>query len=359
MYEVAHVAGNKVEAACALQSLSNIMGQITSSNHHHHNSNSSGGKATNNSKIYPRHSMSAATTAAASVAAAAARKDDQLYRDHLKDMYKIRESIRHKDSSSNVISNGRMADRPVTISEMNAYNVEKSEAVKNVPSSVAVPSAKVKNNKEFYTVGEGYHKTENCYYKTPDGGFHKLPPDSFHKMSEICYTKLADGSFRRLDDLQNTTTNGGATTGDSATTNGSHHKVRNQMIKFLKRSKSHTPATIKELQKSKDEKRERLNAAAAAMERHNNSGNRKVVVTMMENGGLPIVATSKPASKREPINRDKSHSSHNKDYNRNVAKVGFFFYFYIFCYVHIFYQIKKKKRRSDEEIRNARAMVHL
>lgn len=297
MYEVAHVAGNKVEAACALQSLSNIMGQITSSHHH--------GKSSN-TKIYPRHSMSSTTSSAA----ATARKDEKLYRDHLKDMYKLRESFRSKDTSSN--GQIRIPDRPVTISEMNAYNVEKSEAVNNGNSTKIS-----KNNKEFYTVGEGYHKTDSCYYKTPDGGYHKLPPDSFHKMSEICYTKLPDGSFKRIDQLNNTVNGSGATAGDADSIggHGSQHKVRNQMIRFLKRSKSHTPATIKEMQKAKDKERERMQAAVAA------GGNRKVVVTMMENGGLPIVATSK-APKREQVVRDKSQHNH-KEHRNNNTKVSF------------------------------------
>lgn len=281
MYEVAQVAGNKVEAACALQSLSNIMGQITSS--HHNGKNVRG-------KVYPRHSTTSASPQVA--IGTATLRDDKLYGDRIKDLYTLRDSTRSKNLV--ITNNGpRPADRPVTISQMNAYNVEKTEAVKSIGSTM-------KNNKEFYTVGEGYHKTESCYYKTADGRYHKLPPDSFHKMSEICYTKLPDGSFRRLDDLNNTVNE----------SNTSNHKVRNQMIRFLKRSKSHTPATIKEAQKNREKERERLNA----------SGNRKVVVTMMENGGLPIVATSKP--NKPAVTKDKANA--NKDVRNNGAKVILF-----------------------------------
>lgn len=298
MYEGACVAGNKVEAAFALQSQSNIMGaQLSGGSSHHSKSNSSNSSSGPN-KVYPRHSINGASPA---------RKDEHTYRDQ---MHKIRASIRTKDPSMRIAG----SDRPVTISEMNAYNVEKSsEPIKKI------------HNKEFYTGAEGYHKTEHCYYKTPDGGFHKLPPDSFNKMSEICYTKLADGSFRRLD-----TMNGGATlpsatskqTDEHDPASGSHHRVRNQMIRFLKRSKSHTPATIKELQRAKEKERERLQAAAA-MERHQNGGNRKVVVTMMESGGLPVVATSKPTPRRVETMRE-TKSSGGKDHHgrsNSTAKV--------------------------------------
>lgn len=302
MYEVAHTPYNQIEPESTFSSISDIMGQSSSnSNRHssyHQQQQQRQFMTGQSSKVYPRHSMSTA---------------DQ----HLKDKYKLRESTRAKNSNSSIVNGSRPGgDRPVTISEMNAYNVEKSGAhngaalvIKEAPLKTAT-----KNNREFYSVGEGYHKTEFCYYKTPDGGFHKLPPDSFHKMSEICYAKLSDGSFRRLDDVGKSSAKGtgGATTGATE----SNQTVRNQVIRFLKRSKTHTPATIKELQKVKDKERDRQNASAA-LERHNNSSNRKVVVTMMENGGLPIVATSKPPSKREHI-REKSH----KDHNRNSTKVS-------------------------------------
>lgn len=302
MYEVAHTPYNQIEPDSTFSSISDIMGQSSSNSNRHssyHQQQQPRQYMTGqSSKVYPRHSMSTA---------------DQ----HLKDKYKLRESTRVKNSNSSIANGSRTAgDRPVTISEMNAYNVEKSGAHNGAKLVIKEAPLKTitKNNREFYSVGEGYHKTEFCYYKTPDGGFHKLPPDSFHKMSEICYAKLSDGSFRRLDDVGKSTAKatGGATTGATET----NQTVRNQVIRFLKRSKTHTPATIKEMQKSKDKERDRQNASAA-LERHNNSSNRKVVVTMMENGGLPIVATSKPPSKREHV-REKSH----KDHNRNSTKVS-------------------------------------
>lgn len=306
MYEVALAVDHEYEEFSTNDHHITIMGQSNSNAGgvaHKRQSLPPQSYAKASAKVYPRHSTMSASAAAAA-ASAAARKDDLLYREH---MLKIRESMK-ADSEAMAVR----VDRPVTISEMNAYNVEKSEAAP-APAAAAPAPPLQKNNKEFYSVGEGYHKTDSCYYKTPDGGYHKLPPDSFHKMSEICYAKQADGSFRRVNEMVN-----GAAVAEASGDASGHHKVRNQMIRFLKRSKSHTPATIKEMQKAKDKERERMNATAA-MERHNNSSNRKVVVTMMENGGLPIVATSKPpAPKREPI---KTHHSHLKDHNRNSTKV--------------------------------------
>lgn len=183
---------------------------------------------------------------------------------------------------------------------------------------VATASApRTENRNEFYIVGDGYHKTDYCHYRTPNGNFHKLPSDSFHKMSEGCFVRMPDGVFRRLevpkaqqisrrasklDDISGPESNdnglGGATS------------VKRQLLNFLKRSKSHTPATIAKLQKDKDdarlERKQRLSNAmrqralelktsssATAAARLNNPNN-KIVVTMIENGGLPIVATSKP-----------------------------------------------------------------
>ena len=138
-------------------------------------------------------------------------------------------------------------------------------------------------------------------------------------MSEICYNKLPDGSFRRLDQLNGSGLNGSGATNavDGNNSSNQNHKVRNQMIKFLKRSKSHTPATIKEMQRVKEKERERMQAVA-------NGPNRKVVVTMMEGGGLPIVATSKAP---KPI-RDKAQAL--KEQNRNSTKVCFLMLFYTY-----------------------------
>lgn len=351
MYEVAQVAGNKVEAACALQSLSSIMG--ISSSHHGGSHSSSGSKHSSNHHSHRKSSFGNADEREQ-------LKKQQIYN---RDLHKIRESYkRAKDaplsssSSGSGSSNGTNAVqnsvgsgagggvstvRPITISEMNAYNAEKSN---NESANTSITLSSKNNNslsgtndslikthtsnkkKEFYKVGEGYHKTDSCYYKTPDGGYHKLPPDSYHKMSEICYNKMPDGSFKRLDDLLQ---NGNPKSNDNATANNQNsnqNKVRNQMIRFLKRSKSHTPATIKEMQKAKEREQRPINnnmahrdgIAVGAANVHGagtnqSSANRKVVVTMMENGGLPIVATSKSSSKRDHSTRDnKEHRSKDK-----------------------------------------------
>lgn len=225
----------------------------------------------------------------------------------------------------------------------NSHVNDKTTAISSNRTSTSITKNKSNDNKKhIYMVAEGYHKTDSCYYKTPDGGYHKLPPDSYHKMSEICYNKLPDGSFKRLVDIKNIgsgemTMNGST---DGTNVGGSQSKVRNQMIKFLKRSKSHSQATAKDtylsyrkdMQRAKEKEKDLSrdshsatsqknpmsasgqNSAAAVTgsksnygsnQRHSSyTGNRKVVVTMMENGGLPIVATSKTKS---PKNEYKSH----------------------------------------------------
>ncbi|XP_016928383.2 serine/threonine-protein kinase MARK2 isoform X21 [Drosophila suzukii] len=207
-------------------------------------------------------------------------------------------------------------------------------------STAVVATAKEARN-EFYIVGDGYHRTDHCYYRSPNGDFHKLPSDSFHKMSEGCFVRMADGVFRRLEvptkaQISRRSSkaeeigdaSSGMGNGSSAT------NVKSQLMKFLKRSKSHTPATIAKLQREKEEARaerkQRLsnalrqknlaatNAAAAAYAAGGGGGgtigsrNNKIVVTMIENGGLPIVATSKaerPKAKESASSSDKARTS--------------------------------------------------
>ncbi|XP_034654926.1 serine/threonine-protein kinase MARK2-like isoform X13 [Drosophila subobscura] len=206
-------------------------------------------------------------------------------------------------------------------------------------------TAPKENRNEFYIVGDGYHRTDHCYFRGPNGDFHKLPSDSFHKMSEGCFVRMADGVFRRLEvptkaqisrrSSRAEDMGGGldATSATSAATN-----VKSQLMKFLKRSKSHTPATIAKLQKDKEEARmerkQRLSnamrqknlaatTAASSKQSHSSYGtasgggplgsrNNKIVVTMIENGGLPIVATSKaerPKAKDTTSSSDKARAS--------------------------------------------------
>lgn len=232
---------------------------------------------------------------------------------------------------------------------------EKTAIPTNGTSTSVTKTKSNDNKKHIYMVAEGYHKTDSCYYKTPDGGYHKLPPDSYHKMSEICYNKLPDGSFKRLVDIKTVGSGEMPMNGSTDGTNvgGSQNKVRSQMIKFLKRSKSHSQATAKDTyliyrkdmqrtkEKEKDLSRDSNSAAPAATgqqktptsatptnnksnqnygsnQRHSSyTGNRKVVVTMMENGGLPIVATSKTKS---PKNTE--HKSHHQNVTRDKVKIN-------------------------------------
>uniref|UniRef100_A0A6P4FCE8 MAP/microtubule affinity-regulating kinase 3 n=1 Tax=Drosophila rhopaloa TaxID=1041015 RepID=A0A6P4FCE8_DRORH len=188
-------------------------------------------------------------------------------------------------------------------------------------ASTAIVAPKEGRN-EFNILGDGYHRTDHCYYRSPNGDFHKLPSDSFHKMSEGCFVRMADGVFRRLEvptKAQISRRSSRAEEIGDATSerNGSTAtNVKSQLMRFLKRSKSHTPATIAKLQREKEEARaERKQRLSNAMRQKNlaatnaasaagnssyatgggtvSSRNNKIVVTMIENGGLPIVATSK------------------------------------------------------------------
>lgn len=401
MYEVAPVAGNKIEAACALKRLQLIMGQISSNT----------ATANNNSTVNRNHSTRFSKTHYHNRHSAvqplrkdeiALLRDPQKGKEHQSNAFSsIRQSMHIKKTTKDSSSGATTAPtamapnsnpRPVTISEMNAYNIEKNEAAASsktttttadqntttpttnetetkeqhtLPTATVVDgncssssnnnSCNVVNNNhkktanEFYTVGDGYHKTDTCYFRSPDGNFHKFPSDSYHKMSEKCYFKSADGSFRRIEstvingDIKSNGSGSGA-----AATNSSQMTVKNQMMRFLKRSKSHTPATMKEMQKEREQRqrdrdRERNKRASTATSttttshhnsnHHENSShhhhhtnstsgnkNNKVVVTMMENGGLPIVATSK-ASKHH--SRDKVESSSDK--SRSKTRVGILF----------------------------------
>ncbi|XP_064542511.1 uncharacterized protein LOC135431338 isoform X18 [Drosophila montana] len=192
--------------------------------------------------------------------------------------------------------------------------IDCSAKVEDVASASAAAAASKETRNEFYIVGDGYHKTDYCHYRTPNGNFHKLPTDSFHKMSEGCFVRMADGVFRRLElptkaqQVSCRASKLGDISGADSNENGlGATSVKRQLLNFLKRSKSHTPATIAKLQKDKDdarlERKQRLSNAmrqkalqlktTSATGAKLNTPNNKIVVTMIENGGLPIVATSK------------------------------------------------------------------
>lgn len=350
MYEVATLAGNKLDAAYAIKSLSSIMGQISSTptgtnNNHHH-----GGTAVgrNGKKIYHRHSS--VQPALANIKLLKKENSFSGKEHHIKDpLHKARTESKNIDQ---LLSNGAAAPPVSTATTLsNDLNLSRD----GTKDSSAVFSST--SSKEFFKSGEAYHKTDGCYYKTLDNGYHKLPSDSYHKMTEGCYVKLPDGSFRRLDDKvhsldANTVLGTGAekrSTGSAADhsntgrndDSGVQYRVKNPMMKFLKRSKSHTPATIAQLQKEKEKNRlstiqspnvdagrppvshqqqqqvlpsqhhhhhhhQDSTTTTKPSQQHSSSSsshsqqqqpapnqNRRVMVTMID-GGLPVVAKSKP-----------------------------------------------------------------
>ncbi|XP_034105796.1 serine/threonine-protein kinase MARK2 isoform X11 [Drosophila nasuta] len=227
-------------------------------------------------------------------------------------------SIEIGDGTAEVSSTSNLMNFPLPI--------DCSSKVEDVPS-VSASTTPNENRNEFYIVGDGYHKTDYCYYRSPNGNFHKLPTDSFHKMSEGCFVRMADGVFRRLElpakaqqQISRRASKLDEIAGpESAENAAGANNVKKQLLKFLKRSKSHTPATIAKLQKDKEdarfERKQRLSNAmrqkamelktstsGAAGVKSNNPSN-KIVVTMIENGGLPIVATSKA---ERPKSKDSS-----------------------------------------------------
>lgn len=340
MYEIAQVAGNKIEAACAIKSLSNIMGQISSNHHHQQQSNHQNGK----NRHFHRHSSSVVPTS-------------QYHQPpQAQQIFKIKEM--KKPPTATITTTTTITkdiynrpERPITISEMNAYNIEKNDysssggGIVNVVSGIstlptsnsttATTTTSSSKNKEFYKIGEGYHKTDNCYYKTSEGGYHKLPTDSYHKMSEGCYNKLPDGSFRKLNvDLSITNQSQQQTPN-----NGSQYRIKSNVMKFLRRTKSHTPATIKDMQKEKSSvivnshHRGGAGAGGGVGESggtvtggSNTGANRRIMINMLDGGGLPIVATSKRATdKTKHSQRSGDKDGGSKSKHSKVSSENFYF----------------------------------
>lgn len=377
MYEVATVAGNKLDAAYAIKSLSSIMGQISSTastNNNHHGGATVG---RNGKKIYHRHSS--VQPALANIKLLKKENSFSGKEHQIKDtLHKARTEGKNIDQLLHVASNGQSpAAPPVSIATTASNDLNLSKGSSTMFSST--------NSKEFFKSGDAYHKTDICYYKTLDNGYHKLPSDSYHKMTEGCYVKLPDGSFRKLDDKVHSLDanavigtgdkRSGATLGTGSnvdqTTTGRHddsgvqYRVKNPVMKFLKRSKSHTPATIAQLQKEKEKNRlstiqspdmdagrppvshqqqqqvlhhhhhhhhtqqqdsTSVNSSTNSKSQHSSNHhhhssssqqpqpnqNRRVMVTMID-GGLPVVAKSKPIhdkpksakARAQEANRDK------------------------------------------------------
>lgn len=243
--------------------------------------------------------------------------------------------------------------RPITLGPYSSYSAEKELKKLEIISTSRQQQQSEQQNTS--ALENGYHKTDYCYYRTPQGNFHKLPSDSYHKMSEGCYARQADGNFRRLQNTKkiNSSTldanynrsppmiviNSGG--GDNVSINNDDKpqtKVKSHMMKFLKRSKSHTPGSIKQMQNysgmtvraggyierklggANRQPTNDLNSAAGGgmsqlspVKEAGGGGagqtNNKVVVTMIESGGLPIVATSKAERIK---NRELENSSKAK-----------------------------------------------
>lgn len=342
MYEAAPVGGNKFEAAYALRSLKKIMGQI-SSNQGQQQSTSHRPHA-KNGKVYHRYSsppIAMRPFANEEEDSIVSSKGSSVIRESKRIMGKASQKRQLENAENDVTTNTSSGGvrkvsssgiRPVTVSDMNNWNrnldnssapppvKSKQEVVDNQLIIMAGESDKNKVNsaqsksRDVFAV-EGYHKTDHCYFKRPDGGYLKLPPDSFHKMAEGCYIKRSDGTFVRIDSAatiaNSQTSNKSALPNDSVVSSGNRQKTN--VLRFLKRSKSHTPSTMKELQREKERSEKYQNRLAvaernaAAAQQIAASGqpaqNRRVMVTMID-GGLPVLATSKADRVQKP---SKSH----------------------------------------------------
>uniref|UniRef100_A0A182X092 non-specific serine/threonine protein kinase n=1 Tax=Anopheles quadriannulatus TaxID=34691 RepID=A0A182X092_ANOQN len=284
-------------AAPAVPLLVGIMGQTSSSGTAASNNNNNhlqhGGTARNGKKMYHRHSSVQPALASIrllkkenslTVGGSGAKRADTVL------LQKARTESRNIDQYGLLLANGGATgtngaaaatvptvtaapscpseattasnDLTVLLSSGSAADVDRS--VNSVTGNGGTSS------REFFKSGDDtYHRTDCCYYRTMDNGYHKLPSDSYHKTTEGCYVKMTDGSFRRLDHTPGSVTDGeedGSTVPAAVATTAAapvQYRVRNPMMKFLKRSKSHTPATIVQLQKEKERK-----AAAAAPQHH-------------------------------------------------------------------------------------------
>lgn len=315
MFEVATLSGNRIESACALKAKTKtIMGQIIGT--------SSSGKGDKSKSLYKRQ------LSVQPMQRKASKRGSVRHNESARDSI-----LRVKNETNKALNNGQikpLPDRPVTINAFNLVDKDnvingdnfKNNSIDSNSSTQQVKQQKPFSSKEFFKSGESYHKTDVCYYKTIDGGYHKLPHDSYHKMTENCYVKIQDGSFRRFDDINNAI-NG--TTEDPV-----QLRVKSHVKRFLNRSKSHTPATIKEMQRQqqlKEVDNENLlieENSNIIIKSHNTSGNhsthqqatsnttqlqnRRVMVTMIE-GGMPVVATSKASASNKTKAKNKNNTN--------------------------------------------------
>ncbi|XP_053669981.1 MAP/microtubule affinity-regulating kinase 3 [Anopheles nili] len=256
-----------------------IMGQTSSSgtaasnhnNNNHLQQGDGGGRA--RKKLYHRHSSVQPSLASIrllkketslTVGRSESKRDPVL-------LQKARTESRNMEHYGLVLANGggvgvtnggaNVAATPAS-NELAAAVLLSSGSAADVDRSVpSVASANGASSREFFKSGDDtYHRTDCCYYRTMDNGYHKLPSDSYHKTTEGCYVKMADGSFRRLDYTPVSTSDAEEDgTGTIAPVPPAaapvQYRVRNPMMKFLRRSKSHTPATIAQLQREKEQQK--------------------------------------------------------------------------------------------------------
>lgn len=155
---------------------------------------------------------------------------------------------------------------------------------------VKANKTKEKKKKKEIAVESGntYHKTNSCYYKLENGTFFKFPSNTFHKSNDGCYTKLSNGSFRHLL-FKNKEMQG---FGDGEAMNaGSGGNISQPAPTKHSRASMPANATTKHHNDAKTTATSGVNhhvTTTTALQQ-----NRKVMVTMID-GGLPVVAVSKP-----------------------------------------------------------------
>lgn len=160
-----------------------------------------------------------------------------------------------------------------------------------VKATKPVKEKKKKKEKEIAVEsGNTYHKTNSCYYKLENGTFFKFPSNTFHKSNDGCYTKLSNGSFRHLL-FKNKEMPGF----DGEEMNAGSGGNISQPVPQTKHSRASMPAnaTTKLHNDSKSPSTQTSGVNHHVTTTTALQQNRKVMVTMID-GGLPVVAVSKP-----------------------------------------------------------------
>ncbi|XP_049291772.1 MAP/microtubule affinity-regulating kinase 3-like isoform X5 [Anopheles funestus] len=378
MCEVATLTDSKQQPSSPLL-LVGIMGQTSSSgtaasnnnNNNHHLQH--GGASRNGKKMYHRHSSVQPALASIrllkkenslTVGGSGAKRDAVL-------LQKARTESRNMDQYGLLLANGgatgtngtatgTTVTAPSCPSEATTASNEltallSSGSAAEVDRSANSVAGNGASSREFFKSGDDtYHRTDCCYYRTMDNGYHKLPSDSYHKTTEGCYVKMADGSFRRLDYTPGSATDGeedGSPTVPAVTAAAPvQYRVRNPMMKFLKRSKSHTPATIAQLQKEKEQRdrkaapqhhrlstiqaadggdvagRQQAAAAAAALLQHagHHHHHQKSVPTsgpllVSSTSQQPVLTAGQSSQQSQQHSHSHQHHSHHHHHHHNHA----------------------------------------